>query len=125
VKLILDSQALFIVTFELGRMPAKARAAIENADVTLVSTISPYELELKKALGKLGFPRVNGWQDVITAQGLVSLPVDVRHSVAAAGLPLLHRDPWGRLIVAQAQMENADLVSSDRMLARYGVNVVW
>jgi PIN domain nuclease of toxin-antitoxin system len=81
------------------------------------------EVSVKRSLGKLRAP-----EDVIELLlegGATPLPIDLPHAVLAGDLPWHHRDPFDRLLVAQALVEGAVLVSADETMRRYGVPVIW
>ena len=108
------------------RLSANARTAIADvANVLFVSAVSPYELEWKKALGKLAFPDVGNWRQALHDAGYQELPLTVSHAQHAARLARIHRDPWDRLLVAQAQTEQLTLVTADGKLSQYGVPTLW
>lgn len=86
------------------------------------SAVTPWELGIKKALGKLSFPA--GLPDMLEAEGFEALPISPRHAEHAATLPLHHRDPFDRMLVAQAQLESVALVTADRTLRPYDVDLV-
>ncbi len=91
--------------------------------VTLVSVATVWEIEIKRALGRLAVP--GDIRDAIVAGAYLPLPITVDHAVAAARLPLLHRDPFDRLLVAQAMVEELTIVTRDDKIAAYGVPVLW
>ena len=82
-----------------------------------------WELEIKRAAGKLQLG-VNVAED-IQAAGFSPLPISFEHAMAAARLPLHHRDPFDRMLVAQARLEGLTLVTKDVELGRYDVRVLW
>lgn len=126
MNLLLDSHALLAFVFDPPKLSDRARNAIQsNGNVVFVSAISPHELELKKALGNLGYPTVADWNVLADQARFQVLPVSVSHGVAAARLPQHHRDPWDRLLIAQATIEAMTLVTSDRRIMRYGVPTLW
>lgn len=121
---LLDTHALIWALEASPRLSAAARNAIEDSGNTvLVSVVSAWEIELKKALGRLAAP--DNLEDVIEAAGFFRRLVtfaDVRHLRA---LPAHHRDPFDRMLVAQAIADGAPLVSADPQIARYPIQVVW
>jgi PIN domain nuclease of toxin-antitoxin system len=125
VTLLVDSNALVWWLDDAPDLSRRARAAIvQNPGTTWISAISVYELQVKARKGLLpGLPSNLG--AVLAAQGFSELQVSIAHAELAAELPMHHRDPWDRLLVAQAIVENLSIVSADRLLVRYGVKVVW
>lgn len=89
----------------------------------LVTAVSVREIRIKQALGKVKLPR--NFRAVLDAQPFSSLPVTAEHTHAVAGLPAVHRDPFDRMLVAQAKTESFALVSHDPVMIRYGVEVIW
>lgn len=126
MNLLLDSHAVLAIAFDPPKLSNRARDAVQApGNSVFISAITPYELELKKALGKLIFPDVADWSTLAAQAGWQALPISVAHGVAAARLPHHHGDPWDRLLVAQAMLEMLTLVSSDKRIARYGVAMLW
>jgi PIN domain nuclease of toxin-antitoxin system len=126
VNLLLDSHAVLAIAFDPPKLSNRARDAIQApGNVVFISAISPYELELKKALGKLGFPSVVDWSVLAAQAGWQVLAVSISHGVNAARLPQHHGDPWDRLLVAQAMVEAMTLVTSDKRIVRYSVPTLW
>lgn len=125
MKLLLDSHALIWALFAAPQLSEGARAALENqGNTVLVSPVSVYELEVKRALGKFPFPAIE-WEKAISAAGFELLAPNVPTWAAAARLPLHHRDPWDRLLIAQALDAGATFVTSDSFVERYGVPTLW
>lgn len=121
--LLLDSHALLWWLGDDSTLAPPARASIADArNDVLVSTATIWELEIKRALGKL---RVrDGLLDAIGAVGLTCLPILPDDATRAARLPLHHRDPFDRMLVAQAQRLDAMIVSRDRAFDAYEVDVL-
>ncbi len=88
-----------------------------------MSAVSIWETSIKRALGKLHAPA--DMLERVSATGLELLSISAEHADLAGSLPLHHRDPFDRLLVAQAQIERLALVTEDRHLAAYGIEVVW
>lgn len=86
------------------------------------SAVTPWELGIKKALGKISFPA--GLTDRLEAEGFEALSISARHAEHAATLPPHHRDPFDRMLVAQAQVESLSLVTADRSLGPYEVDLI-
>ena len=104
-------------------MRPDAMDAIRGADEVFVSAASAWEVAIKAAAGKLRLDAV--FADGVAASGFEALPIDFQHAAAAAELPPHHRDPFDRMLVAQAQVEGCAIVSSDAALTQYGVEVIW
>jgi PIN domain nuclease of toxin-antitoxin system len=80
-------------------------------------------VSIKQAAGKLEAP--SGFAETLVARGAVPLPISLEHARVAGGLPAHHRDPFDRMLVAQAQIEQAAIVSADPALRAYDVRVEW
>jgi PIN domain nuclease of toxin-antitoxin system len=122
VNLLLDSHCL---VWWLGGMPISEQADEAIADLNnevYVSAASIWELEIKSALGKL---TIDGdLLGEIDVAGLSLLPVTALHGQAAARLPMHHRDPFDRMLIAQAQLESCSIVSRDSRFAEYSVALI-
>jgi PIN domain nuclease of toxin-antitoxin system len=121
VKLLLDTQILLWAAGQPERLSASARKLLNNPrNELLFSAASLWEITIKKTLGREDFrvePRLlrRGLLD----NGYEELPVTSEHAVNVDGLPPLHKDPFDRLLIAQATTEGVTLVTSDAQLARY------
>jgi len=104
-----------------------ADAALRAGDNTLLlSVASVWEIVIKQRLQKFG--AMDPIKDVVQGQvanGVRLLPITLDHVLAVGGLPLFHRDPFDRLLVAQSIVEDAILVTSDVKLTQYGVRTLW
>ena len=122
--ILLDTHALVWALEASPRLSTTARDVIEDsANTVLVSVVSAWEMQIKQALGRLATP--DNLEDVIEAAGFLKRLVtfaDVRHLRA---LPAHHKDPFDRMLVAQAIEEGAPLVSADPQIARYPIQVIW
>ena len=128
MKLLLDTHA--VIWWYQGnlKMSAAARAAIDDETSTvLVSVVSVFELTTMHRIGKL--PEVTTLLDdlsgYIASQGFAILPLSLEHSECAGRLNIPHRDPFDRLLIAQAQIERALFVSNETLFDRFGVNRLW
>ncbi len=122
MNVLLDSHCLL---WWLGDMAMSdvARAAIADPTNTVfVSSASIWELEIKAALGKLVVDA--DLLAEVPASGMSWLPITARHSRAAARLPAHHRDPFDRMLIAQAQVENCSVVSRDSAFRSYEVPLI-
>jgi PIN domain nuclease of toxin-antitoxin system len=107
---------------ELDRLGEKARGAISEGDI-VISAVVIWEVAIKRHQGKLDAPA--DLLDQLERAGVPLLPITARHADRVGTLPLHHRDPFDRLLVAQADCEGLALVSADEELKRYGVEIVW
>ena len=110
------------------RLSEGARRALANRDRVLFwSAASTWELAIKSSVGKLRLPEPLGaYLDTrLSQQGIHVLPIAQSHAAAVESLPHHHRDPFDRMLVAQAQVDGLSLVSGDPRLADYGVNLIW
>lgn len=123
VRLLLDTNALIWTLVRRERIPPIAIDAIEDeANDVFVSVVSAWEIEIKTAKGGLGTP--TDLQDALAAQSFEPLAVAMRHAYAVESLPRHHRDPFDRMIIAQAHLEDMTIVTSDNEIRRYPVAVL-
>ncbi len=121
MSLLLDTHVL-IWWDEGRRVAAGARRAIQEADTVYVSAASAWEVAIKTALGRLRPTRTV--EQATAESGFLELPVTFRHAERVAQLPSHHRDPFDRMLVAQAAVENLTLVTRDPVFARYSVDLL-
>ena len=123
MRLLLDTNALLWALMQPALLRG-ARPAVEDpVNLVLVSMVCAWEIAIKLALGKLNAPRdAASWLPrQLQLKRFDLLPVSLDHALAVEHLPLHHRDPFDRLIVAQAKTENLTLVTGDRGFEPYGV----
>ena len=128
MRLLLDTHALLWFCAGDESLSAKARAALEDdSNERFVSHASAWEVAIKLGLGKLTLdvPYAEIFNDVMSANGFVFLAPSIRHYLALLELPLHHRDPFDRLLIAQAKTEDLILVSNDAHLMAYDVTLHW
>jgi PIN domain nuclease of toxin-antitoxin system len=123
VKLLLDTHAVLWWQADDRRLSAPARRAIATADIVWVSAASGWEVALKAALGRL--KAEEPFAVTVAADDFTELPVTLAHAARLQSLPSHHADPFDRLLVAQAMVEGATLVTRDGALGAYGVPVLW
>ncbi len=123
MRLLLDTQVYLWYLADSRKLATRARGVISDAEEVFVSAASIWEAAVKTALGKLDAAP----QDLvagIAASGFAELPVSAQHAARTATLPQHHRDPFDRLLVAQAIHEPLHLLTADAMLRRYSELVV-
>lgn len=122
MNLLLDTQVLVWSIIDLGRFTERSRAAISNRENGVwVSSISLWEIEIKSQIGKLQMPVK--WREAMTEQGFLFLAFDTGHAYATSELPLHHKDPFDRALLAQTRAERFHLMSADRTVWRYEADV--
>jgi PIN domain nuclease of toxin-antitoxin system len=124
VRLLLDTHVLLWWRDDSPRLSARARAEI--ADITneaFVSTATLWEIIIKRGLRKLSFP--DDLEDVVREESFALMPISFQHLRRVETLPELHRDPFDRILVAQALTEGALLITNDQALLAYGAPVLW
>ncbi len=125
MRLLLDTHVLLWALEAPQRLPAGIRAAIEDTENDVyASAASAWEIAIKQSLGKLPVPRAD-LLETLSCANLAELPVTLKHAQATRLLPPIHRDPFDRMLVAQAQTEGLSLVSRDPLVRRYPVTVLW
>ncbi len=123
-RLLLDTHALLWWLADDPALPSDAREAIADpGNEPLVSAAGIWEIAIKRALGKLEAP--DELPSVIVEAGLAWLPVTAAHAWQVRELPLHHRDPFDRLLAAQALVERLPVVTRDPRLADYGITTRW
>ena len=126
--LLLDTHALLWWLAEPERLSKRAHAAIATPTrQVFVSAASGWELATKVRLGKLDFPNqlLVDLADVLKTQGFDVLTIQFRHGLQAGAYPQAHRDPFDRLLAAQAELEQLTLVSLDPALAAFPCELLW
>lgn len=128
MKLLLDTQSFIFYVDRPDKIPSVARTAMEDVSNELfVSLVSPWEMQVKSTLGKLQLsrPAVELVQAELDRAAIKLLPITLNHIDALSRLPNHHRDPFDRLLVAQAIQEGLTLVTSDAAIAQYAAPVLW
>jgi len=118
VRVLLDTHLLLWALSAPARLPPAARRLIQGADV-YVSAASIWEISIKAALGKLTADP-NEVLAALEPAGFLGLPIAGEHAARVASLPPVHRDPFDRLLIAQALVEPMRLLTDDNVLGAYG-----
>jgi PIN domain nuclease of toxin-antitoxin system len=123
-RLLVDTHALLWWLTDDPALSPVARAALaEPANDPLVSAASVWEIAIKRALGRLAAPE--DLPDRIAGEGFAWLPVSPMHAWRVRELPAHHRDPFDRLLAAQALTERVPIITADPRFGDYGVDVRW
>jgi PIN domain nuclease of toxin-antitoxin system len=123
MRLLIDTQIFIWAVMESENLSIQAREIILNASNVFVSAASIWEIAIKARLGRLeGDPKE--FVTSIEQSGFRELPISARHAALVHDLPLYHRDPFDRLLVAQALSEPLRLLTADRTLGQYSDLVI-
>jgi PIN domain nuclease of toxin-antitoxin system len=128
VSWLLDTHTLVWWLFDAKKLSRDAEAILNNeSDPIFVSAASCYEIAYKTGRGKLLLPprSFDEFVGAIDEQGLIRLPVSIEHAIEAGRLAGPHRDPWDRILIAQARLERLTMVSVDPVFGAYGIPVTW
>ena len=123
MTLLLDTHVVLWWQRDDRRLGRAARRAIATADLVWVSAASAWEVSAKHAAGRLRLDEP--FSTTIASDDFSELALSMRHAEELARLPRHHRDPFDRMLIAQARVEGATIVSHDRALEPYGVPVIW
>jgi PIN domain nuclease of toxin-antitoxin system len=128
MRILFDSQALFWFVEGNRKFSARARAIVEAPDAILIaSAVCAWEFANKVRLGK--WPEAalfaDAFVDAMRADGFELLPITPEHARIAGFLPGVHRDPFDRMLAAQAQIEGVPLVTADPAFKAFGTRTIW
>jgi PIN domain nuclease of toxin-antitoxin system len=124
MKLLLDTHAALWWLADDDRIGEEVVSLLaDDSNQVLISAVVIWEVAINRSLGKLKAPE--GLAPTLVDAGAQPLSVTVAHAAAVEALPWVHRDPFDRLLVAQALTEDAAIVSRDAPLSQYGVTIVW
>jgi PIN domain nuclease of toxin-antitoxin system len=124
----LDTHAFLWWITEDRRLSARAHKALaDGGNDLLLSGASGWEIAIKASLGRitLPVPIARFLSEQLQRNGIGTLPIEMRHALRVHAIPLLHRDPFDRLLVAQAQLEKLRILTSDPQIAQYDVETLW
>lgn len=128
MRLLLDSHAFLWLATGDDRVPRGVRELVEDARIHVhLSVATTWELTLKALAGRLRLPGppAEHFAEHVEAFGYELLPIHQRHVDALLELPAIHDDPFDRMLVAQALVEDLELVTGDERLRRYPVRTIW
>ena len=128
MKLLVDTHVFFWWLTEDRHLTAAARRALEDVgNQVVISAVVAWEIATKTRIGKWAEAEVivNDIENVIAARGFEPLSISIAHARLAGLMPGDHRDPFDRLLSAQAEIENVPLVTSDRAFRRFGTRTLW
>jgi PIN domain nuclease of toxin-antitoxin system len=128
MRLLLDTHTFLWYVLNDARLSTTARAAIDDpANDVLVSPATYWEIAIKVSINKyvLAVPYEDFMRQGIEGNAFEILPIEPRHTAALVAMPHHHRDPFDRLLIAQALVEGIPIVSTDPQFDQYGVNRLW
>jgi PIN domain nuclease of toxin-antitoxin system len=127
LNLLIDTHVLLWWWTEAEQLSGRAKAAIlDSRNRSYVSAAVAWELAIKVNLGKLDARDVvSNLKQLLIEEGFRRLAISTDHALRAGLLPMLHRDPFDRMLVAQAQALNSPIVSADAIFDRYGAQRIW
>lgn len=128
MRLLLDTHAFLWWMSGDRALPATVEAALKDDDnEVFVSAATAWEIAIKFRAGKLPAAArlVAGFDEIIAGQGFSEIPITIRHGISAANLPLIHKDPFDRMLIAQAIAANLTLVSNEAIFDAYGIMRLW
>lgn len=128
MKLLLDTHVFIWWDSEPARLSSQALALCQDrANTVLLSVASVWEMQIKLQLGKLklSLPLAKVIESQERINNIEVLPIILAHVLALQNLPAHHKDPFDRLLIAQANVEGAVLISGDPILAKYPVKLLW
>jgi PIN domain nuclease of toxin-antitoxin system len=128
VRCLLDSHAVLWATLDDERLPDSVRDLIaDRTNHIAISVASTWELTMKALIGRLRLPEPpeTYFEGLVRDFGYELLPIHQRHVAALPELPAIHADPFDRMLVAQALVEDIDLVTGDSYLGRYPIRTIW
>jgi PIN domain nuclease of toxin-antitoxin system len=128
LRALLDSHTLLWWILDDSSLPRKARETIADTDnLTIVSAASAWELAIKFRMGKL--PRaadlVSNFSSEVDQEGFQLLAISADHGIRAGLLAGLHKDPFDRMLIAQAQAENTPIIRNEAVFETYGIRRLW
>lgn len=128
MRVLLDTHAFLWWITEDRRLSARAREVMaDGGNDLLLSAASGWEIAFKASLGRVSLPiPIDRFlSEQLQRNGIGTLPIEMSHALRVHALPLLHRDPFDRLLVAQALLEKLRILTSDRRVAQYNVETLW
>lgn len=128
MRFLIDTHCWIWALADSERLNPTAAAMIEDeANTVVLSAVSVAEIAIKISIGKFRLPDIEKNIVEMSAEDLAAktLPLYTHHSLRVAEMPLHHRDPFDRLLIAQAQAEGLPLMTADPVLAKYDVDIIW
>lgn len=128
MRLLLDTQAFIWAIAAPERLSERARLAMhDEVNEVFVSAATAWEIAIKARTGRIGVAGDPQFfvPEQMKANGFSPLPVTISHALKVGDLPMIHKDPFDRLLVAQASVEDLGLVTADPQVRKYPVDTIW
>lgn len=128
MRLLLDTHAFLWALTDVSRLSTKVKRLIEDGENEIfVSAASSCEIAIKAQLGKLKLPSKPSAfvSEQLLKNAFQPLPISINHSLQLYELPLLHRDPFDRLLIAQSYLEQLPIITSDTLIKQYSIKTIW
>jgi PIN domain nuclease of toxin-antitoxin system len=128
MRVLLDTHAFLWWINDDPQLSERARAVMSNAANTLyLSAASGWEMAIKSRIGKLDLPKepASFIVEALHPNRIEPLSISLRHALHTYRLPMLHRDPFDRLLIAQSQLENLPILTVDQAITQYTVDTIW
>jgi PIN domain nuclease of toxin-antitoxin system len=122
VSLLLDTHVVLWWLSDALELPDEIKDRLDHEPDVRVSAVTIWEIAVKQALGKITAPQ--DLPELVRNSGFRELPIGFTHAIAAGRLPLIHKDPFDRMLVAQARCENLTLVTKDPLCQQYDVTIL-
>lgn len=123
---LLDTHTLIWFMFDDSKLSDKALSIIKSEDKVFISIASLWELAIKQSLGKLDLDcSIQDVVDELRKANISVLPIEPKHLDCLKALPFIHRDPFDRLLIAQATSETMALVTKDSIIPQYDISTIW
>lgn len=128
MKYLLDTHVFLWLNFAPEKLPDPVLASCKSPETQLfISHVTPWEIQIKHQIGKLRLDEPISTMIKVQQEDnqMQLLPIHLSHIYALRDLPAIHRDPFDRLLISQAKLENMVLVTADQKIRQYDVEVVW
>ena len=123
MNLLLDTHIMIWALENNPKLSQKARAAIiQGENMVYVSTATIWEMSIKESMGKLSTP--DNLLDELQLHRFTILNINFEHARLAGQLPMIHKDPFDRMLIAQAQLEKLTLISNDKFISQYDIKLI-
>lgn len=127
MKYLIDTQILIWMIIDIQKIPDNINKIIKDSrNEIFVSSVSIWEIAIKKSIGKLTFPfELKKIREVIKNMNINILDINTEHLINVAELPFHHKDPFDRLIISQAMIDKLPIISSDNNFPLYNIKIIW